>query len=186
MAPTPLHLRPRAPLQQRKSSEPKQADWLSLTELGRLFGISAVLCGRQLSAAGLRQPNGAPSRQALHQGLALLPHPRGHHRSALWQRQGCSAVLEGQGMKPMLPNRLVTLWADLLEALMLGSEAITTSAEEMASDVPTELVSSVNQELQQRGSGFRVALAGLSRAARPRPVGVPSPADPAADLRRCG
>lgn len=186
MAPTPIQLRPRAPLSQRQASEQKQADWLSLTELGRLFGISAVLCGRQLCAAGLRQPNGAPSREALHRGLALLPHPHGHHRSALWQRQGCSAALEGQGMRPMLPNPLVTLWADLLEALLLGSEAITTSAEEMASEVPTELVGSVNRELKQRGSGFRVALAGLSRAARPQPVGVPSQAAPAADLRRCG
>lgn len=186
MAPTSFPPRPRAPLAPPEAAGLKPADWLSLTELGRLFGISAVFCGRQLCQAGLRQPNGAPSREALHQGLALLPHPRGHHRSALWQRQGCGAILQAQGLKPSVPNRLVTLWADLLEALVLGSEAITTSAEEMASEVPTELVGSVNQELQQRGSGFRVALAGFSRAARPRPVGVPSPASPAADLRRCG
>jgi hypothetical protein len=29
--------------------------WLSLTDLGRIFGISAVHCGRLLSDAGLRQ-----------------------------------------------------------------------------------------------------------------------------------
>jgi hypothetical protein len=136
---------------------PTQSEWLSLTELGRLYGISAVLCGRQLSAAGLRQHNGAPTAQALSHGQALLAHPRAHHRSALWHRQACGTILERQGLQPMAQNRLVQLWADLLEALLSDSGAISTSPEEMAAEVPSELVGSVNLELRQRGSGFTVA-----------------------------
>ncbi|WP_197686650.1 hypothetical protein [Cyanobium sp. NIES-981] len=136
---------------------PPETDWLSLTELGRLYGISAVLCGRQLSGAGLRQSHGAPTPYALSHGLALLAHPRAHHRSALWNRQACGVVLEQQGLQPVAQNRLVQLWADLLEALLSDSSAISTSAEEMAAEVPSELVGSVNQELRLRGSGFLVA-----------------------------
>ena len=49
--------------------------WLSLTDLGRIYGISAVHCGRLLSDAGLRQENSAPSCTALKQGLAYQHHP---------------------------------------------------------------------------------------------------------------
>lgn len=143
-----------------------QPEWLSLTELGRLYGISAVLCGRQLTQAGVRQAHGAPTRESLHRGLALLPHPQAHHRSALWQRQGCGAILEAQGLKPLASNRLVQLWADLLEALLQDSGSISTSAEEMADDMPGELVSSVNRELQQRGHGFRVTAGARAQPSR--------------------
>jgi hypothetical protein len=141
-----------------------QADWLNLTDLGRLYGISAVLCGRLLAHAGLRHPDGAPTAMALHEELALLPHPHGHHRSALWNRRGCGRVLEAEGLRPMGQNRLVLLWADLLEALVHGSPAISTSAAEMAVELPRELVRPVNQELRERGTGFQVPL----RRAQPR------------------
>ena len=39
--------------------------WLTLTDLGRLFGISAVFCGKLLSEAGLRDPDGMPNDAAL-------------------------------------------------------------------------------------------------------------------------
>ena len=41
-----------------------EPQWLSLTDLGRIYGISAVHCGRLLSEAGLRDANGQPSRHA--------------------------------------------------------------------------------------------------------------------------
>jgi hypothetical protein len=154
----PAHLR---------RGSPPEPSWLSLTELGRLYGISAVLCGRQLSAAGLRRSDGSPTSHALSHGLALLAHPRAHHRSALWHRQSCGTLLEQQGLQPVAQNQLVQLWADLLEALLSDTGSISTSPEEMAAEVPNELVGSVNLELRQRGSRFKVASPGGRSQASP-------------------
>ncbi len=65
-------------------------------------------------------------------------------------------------------RRLVGLWADLLSALQQGSPGIATSAEEMAGDLPRELVVPVNRELRQRGCSFQVSL--LKRDAAPAPA----------------
>ncbi len=65
-------------------------------------------------------------------------------------------------------SRLVGLWADLLSALQQGSPGIATSAEEMAGDLPRELVVPVNRELRQRGCSFQVSL--LKRDAAPAPA----------------
>jgi hypothetical protein len=62
----------------------------------------------------------------------------------------------------------VGLWADLLSALQQGSPGIATSAEEMAGDLPLELVVPVNRELRQRGCSFQVSL--LKRDTTPGPT----------------
>ncbi|MFM7394658.1 MAG: hypothetical protein ACKO22_09915 [Cyanobium sp.] len=162
----------------------RDGDWLSLTDLGRIYGISAVHTGKLLVAAGLRQANGEPSRKALMAGLARQQHP-GHHHQALWNREGCGPHLERQGVEPQQQRNLVGLWADLLTALQQGSPSIAVSAEEMAGDLPKELVAPVNRELRQRGSTFQVGRS-LRRAAAPRPACSPVPAADAGDPRRCG
>jgi len=149
----------------------RDGHWLSLTDLGRIYGISAVHTGKLLVAAGLRQANGEPSRKALMAGLAWQQHP-GHH-------------LERQGVEPQQQRNLVGLWADLLTALQQGSPSIAVSAEEMAGDLPKELVAPVNRELRQRGSTFQVGRS-LRRGAAPRPACSPVPAADAGDPRRCG
>jgi hypothetical protein len=106
----------------------RDGDWLSLTDLGRIYGISAVHTGKLLVAAGLRQANGEPSRKALMAGLAWQQHP-GHHHQALWNREGCGPHLERQGVEPQQQRNLVGLWADLLTALQQGSPSIAVSAE---------------------------------------------------------
>ena len=143
----------------RRSGPPSPGpavEWLSLTDLGRLYGVSAVQTGRILVAAGLRERSGEPTAEALRQGLAVMGPPRHHHHSALWSRQGCASVLERDGLMPMAQRSLVSLWADLLSALQLGAPGISTSAEEMASELPQELVRPVNLALRQLGSSFRV------------------------------
>jgi hypothetical protein len=130
--------------------------WLSLTDLGRIYGISAVHCGRLLSDAGLRQQNGAPSSKALQQGLAYQHHPHATCPNAVWNGEGCATLLQEQGLRPMAERNLIDQWADLLSALEQGSPSINTSAEEMASDLPANLVTQVNQELRQRGCRFQV------------------------------
>ena len=80
-------------------------------------------------------------------------------------------------------RRLIGLWADLLSALQQGSPGIATSAEEMAGDLPRELVAPVNRELRQRGCSFQVKP--LRRDAAPPPACSPSREALAADPRRC-
>jgi len=135
--------------------QPLTGEWLSLTDLGRVYGVSAVHTGKLLQAAGLRLADGDPSPSALAAGLAQRQHS-GQHRQALWHRQGCAPHLEGQGLMPQNQRNLVGLWADLLAALQQGSPGIATSAEEMATDIPGELVQPVNRELRQRGCDFQV------------------------------
>ena len=186
--PTPP--RPTQPRPRSRSLGPEPAasaaapanDWLSLTELGRLYGISAVQTGRLLVLAGLRSPEGQPTARALREGVALCPHPGDHHQ-ALWSRHGCAAPLERQGVELQQQRSLVGLWADLLSALQQGSPSICVSAEEMADDMPQELVRPVNRELRQRGCSFQVRP--VRTAAAPRPACLPSPAADAAAPRRC-
>jgi hypothetical protein len=142
-----------------------QPEWLSLTDLGRLHGISAVHCGRLLSEAGLRRSDGRPSRLALHRSLAQPIGGHRHHRGALWHRAGCTAVLERQGVSLLGRHRLIEQWADLLETLGGGIAAVSTSAEEMAQELPGDLIAPVNRALRQRGSSFQVRRAQARRRA---------------------
>ena len=132
---------------------PLGLEWQSLTDLGRHYGVSAVLIGKLLRTCGLRLSSGEPSPEALTAGLALCQQA-GHHHQALWHRLYVAPYLEAQGLEPLKQSRLVGLWADLLQALQQGSPAIAMSAEEMAGDIPSELVSPVNQALRQRGSSL--------------------------------
>jgi hypothetical protein len=171
-----------APPPRDLEAAPAAADWLSLTELGRVYGISAVHTGRLLVLSGLRSRDGEPTPRALRDGLALCPHPGDHHQ-ALWSRQGCAEPLESQGLEPLRQRSLVGLWADLLSALQQGSPSICVSAQEMADDMPQELVSPVNRELRQRGCSFQVQR--IRTASAPRPACSPSPASDAAAPRPC-
>ncbi len=161
---------------------PLQGDWLSLTDLGRVYGISAVHTGKLLSGAGLRTPGGDPSEEALQGGLARRSHS-GHHQ-AVWHRRRCGRLLERQGEIPRERRELVGLWADLLSALQQGSPSVNASPEEMAGELPRELVTPVNRALRERGCSFQVRR-GVRPAAAPRPAGSPAPAADAGAPRRC-
>lgn len=130
-------------------------DWLSLTDLGRVYGISAIHTGKLLHSAGLRQADGSPTPLALRDGLAQRQHS-GQHQQALWHRGACAPHLEGQGGVAQKHHTLIALWAELLATLHQGVPSIAISAEEMADDIPGELVQPVNRELQARGCSFQV------------------------------
>jgi hypothetical protein len=51
---------------------------------------------------------------------------------------------------------LIALWAELLATLHQGVPSIAVSAEEMAGDIPSELVQPVNRALHARGCRFQV------------------------------
>ena len=57
-----------------------QVNWLTLTDLGRRFGLSAVSCGRMLSTAGMRDDDGLPSDVCL---LYTSPSPRDYAASRM-------------------------------------------------------------------------------------------------------
>ena len=57
---------------------------------------------------------------------------------------------------PTKPTQQVSLWADLLDDLDQGEPAISTTASEMAADVPASLRGAVNNELARRGCRFRI------------------------------
>ena len=131
--------------------------WLSLTDLGRIYGISAIHCGRSLEQQGWRDRRGRPTPTALEAGAAMNAGPHGQGRSVLWNRTVCGTHLEAQGYEPMSRSLLVDQWTRLLEALDLGSPSINATADQMAEDMPRELVEEVNDQLAARGCTYRVS-----------------------------
>ncbi|MCS5706624.1 hypothetical protein NZK27_10520 [Synechococcus sp. FGCU-3] len=59
---------------------------------------------------------------------------------------------------------LIHQWADLLSTLFAGAPGVNASAEDMALELPDELVPPVNQELRQRGCSFQVKRQARRRA----------------------
>lgn len=141
--------------------------WVSLTALGRLYGISAVQCGRLLSDAGLRLSDGGATKEALQQGLAYQHQPTRPRHGPLWASQACGPILEARGLRPMATHTLVQQWVTLLSALDEGSPAISTSASEMATELPVHLVAPVNEGLRALGSNFQVPETGRGGRRRP-------------------
>ena len=161
--------------------------WRSLTDLGRLHGISAVKFGRLLNRAGLRDASGQPSSQAITEKLAYGHHGDQPGRQTFWHQERCLRLLEQQGLLPRRPSSLVEQWAELLSALFAGSPSISTSAEQMAEDLPRELVGAVNSQLKARGCAFQVKARRGIRPGGGLPLACsPAPAVPADDLHRCG
>ncbi len=144
--------------------------WRSLSELGRQHGLSAVQFGRLLSQAGLRDANGQPSARAVAEQLAYgdhakqpvrhaqqpVRHAQQPGRQTFWHQERCLQRLEEHGLLGQHPTSLVEQWSELLSALLEGSAAISTSAEQMAEDLPRELVGAVNSQLKAKGCAFQV------------------------------
>ena len=74
-----------------------------------------------------------------------------------WSRAICSELLESKGYAPMSRNVQIEQWTQLLEAMQLGSPSICSTPDQMAEEMPTELVEEVNQQLEVRGCSYRVS-----------------------------
>ncbi len=129
--------------------------WLTLTELGQLFGISSTHCGRALDRLGWRDRHGRPTPAAVEAGAASLSGSSLQIRSAMWNATTCTSVLKHQGYKRITRSQHVKQWVALLEALSEGSSSITTTPEQMAEDLPAELLHDVNDQLSRRGCRFQ-------------------------------
>ena len=82
--------------------------------------------------------------------------PHGQGRTVLWNRSVCGQLLEQQGYEPMSRSLQVEQWTQLLEALQVGSPSITATADQMAEEMPGELLEDVNHQLAQRGCRYQV------------------------------
>ncbi len=169
--------------QQHSTPRSPQPEWLTLTDLGRLYGISAMHCGRLLHQAGLRDGDGEPTARALQAGCAASPPARRHGQQAFWHRSNCREAFEAAGLVTVQRATLVQQWANLLSALTEGSPSISTSAAQMAEEMPTELVEPVNHQLRELGCSFQVSAAG-GRNAKASPPRHRRQAGPAQSRRR--
>ena len=132
--------------------------WISLNDLGRFYGISAIHCGKILNQRGWRDRRGQPSAEALKVQAARHLGPHGQTQSVVWNQELCGGLLEANGHQPVSLSRQIDQWSQLLEAMQSGSPSITATAAQMAEDMPNELVDGVNQQLAERGCSFRVPL----------------------------
>ena len=130
--------------------------WVSLTYLGRIYGISAIHCGRTMENLGWRDKRGRPTPAALDRGAAMSSGPHGQNRATLWNRDICGRELQAKGYEPMSRNLQVQQWTQFLEAMEVGSPSVNATVEQMAAEMPGELVEDVNQQLAVRGCRFRV------------------------------
>ena len=130
--------------------------WISLNDLGHFYGISAIHCGKILNQRGWRDRRGQPSAEALKVQAARHLGPHGQTQSVVWNQELCGDLLETKGHQPVSLSRQIDQWSQLLEAMQSGSPSITSTADQMAEDMPSELVDGVNQQLAERGCSFRV------------------------------
>ena len=130
--------------------------WLCLAELGRIYGISAFHCGRILENHGWRDRRGRPTPAALEAGAANSVGPHGQGRHVFWSRSLCTELLNSNGYAPISRSLQVEQWTQLLEALQLGSPSISATADQMAEEMPNELMEDVNHQLKVRGCSYRV------------------------------
>ncbi len=132
------------------------SSWLNLTDLGRMYGISALRCGRELQYKGWRDRYGRPTPKALEAGVASENGPHNPPRAALWNTKLCSELLEKTGFQPISKKLQIEQWVSLLEAINEGSPSINTTTDQMAEELPNDLVEDVNAQLKLRGSNFKV------------------------------
>jgi hypothetical protein len=133
------------------------ASWLSLTDLGRIYGISAIHCGRTMEHLGWRDSRGRPTPIAVDMGAAMSSGPHSQGRGTLWNRDICGRELQARGYSPMSRSLQVQQWTQFLEAMEEGSPSIDATVEQMAEDIPGELAEDVNHQLAARGCRFRVS-----------------------------
>ena len=152
--------------------------WISLAELADTFGISTLHCNRVLEHQGWRDRHGQPTPTALDVQAAHNHGPGGRSRQTLWNKRVCSAVFKAQGYKARSRQQQVRQWAQFLEAMDVGSPSISTTADQMAADVPR------SSSLPSMTNLLRAALVtGSPATTTPRPDMAPPAEQPCGRLK---
>ena len=110
-----------------------------------------------LEQQGWRDRRGRPTPAALEVKAASCAGPHGQGRTVFWSRAICAELLESKGYTPMSRNVQIEQWTQLLEAMQQGSPSITATPDQMAEEMPKDLVDEVNHQLQVRGCSYRVS-----------------------------
>lgn len=77
----------------------ERTPFLSMKQIGRLFGVSAIAVGKKLKERGWRAPDGKPTASTLSSGLArVVVMPSGISFTA-WDHWKTVAELEQAGFK---------------------------------------------------------------------------------------
>ena len=75
-------------------------EWVNLTQLGRLFGVTSHKTGKWLVACGLRTNEKKPSRKAFEEGFVITADTnRGSGYYYVWHKQKTVAALKDAGHK---------------------------------------------------------------------------------------
>ena len=75
-------------------------DYLTLTQLGSVFGVSATASGSWLAELGLRRITGVPAQKAIDAGIAVLYQPEtGGKPFWVWAKDRTIRILENAGHK---------------------------------------------------------------------------------------
>ena len=71
-------------------------DYLSLTDIGRIYGVSSHVAGRWLKGLGLRTESGEPSKQAFNEKY-VSQRPSRHPGTFyyVWHAAKTTAILDG-------------------------------------------------------------------------------------------
>ena len=132
------------------------SQWLTLSDLGRRFGLSAKHCGHALDHQGWRDCNGHPTQAAITAGAAQRHNTHHHSPSNRWNADICATLISSHGHHPINRSEQVAQWVTLLEAMEEGSASVSTSPGQMAEDLPLDLIEEVNLQLSHRGCRFQV------------------------------
>jgi hypothetical protein len=81
-----------------KQSHQKFADtWANQTNLGKLYGLSAVAMGKRLKELGLRGEDGNPTERALSEGYCKSTPLRDGTPFFMWNRQRVGESMQSKG-----------------------------------------------------------------------------------------
>jgi len=132
--------------------------WLSLKDLSRISDMPTIDCLRTLQKKGWLNSNGTPTPSALEAGAAASTQGTNQvSNQSIWNAEICKKLLKKVVKKPIGRTVKIQQWTTLLEALEEGSASINATAEEMAEDLPCNLIREVNDQLALRGvTSFRV------------------------------
>lgn len=73
--------------------------WGNLTEIGHLFGLTAVKLGAELKKRGYREESGRPSEESIAKGLAKATPLANGREHFMWHKKLLPEALRAEGLK---------------------------------------------------------------------------------------
>ncbi|MEJ6658070.1 MAG: hypothetical protein QNK79_02160 [Synechococcus sp. ArSW.bin.68] len=105
--------------------------------------------------AQLQRTSNAISGHSLCRPAAQQPSPQ-PITSNRWNADICASVLSTHGHRPIERSEQISQWVRLPEAIEEGSASISMSTDQMAEDLPMDLIEGVNLQLSHQGCRFQV------------------------------